>query len=51
MEFDDFFAQDEFLIDPDEAELVSSKENFDTGIAPDIFASGESPDIFTTKEA
>ena len=49
MEFDDFFDQTEFLIDPDESDIVQA-ENFDTGNAPDIFATGETPDIFTTKD-
>ena len=49
MAFDDFFQQDEFLIDPEDLETPSG-ENWDTGIQPDIFATGESPDIFTTKD-
>ncbi len=48
--FDDFFAQDEFLIDPDDLELETD-ENWDTGIKSDIFATGQNPDIFKTKEA
>lgn len=48
--FDDFFDQTEFLIDPDEHEIVQ-RENWDTGINPDIFSSGETPDIFTTKDS
>lgn len=50
MSFDDFFNQEDFLIDPDDMENTSG-ETFDTGIVPDIFASGQSPDIFTTKDA
>lgn len=50
MEFDDFFDQTEFLIDPDEKELQTD-EKWDTGIPSDIFASGEPVDIFTTKDA
>ena len=47
---DDFFAQDEFLIDPDDLELDSTDENWDTGIKSDIFATGSNPDIFSTKD-
>ena len=50
MSFDDFFQQDEFLIDPEDIQdLPATTENWDTGNVPDIFASGDSPDIFTTK--
>ena len=50
MPFDDFFNQDEFLIDPEDTQdLPVTTENWDTGIDADIFASGESPDIFNTK--
>lgn len=49
--FDDFFGQDEFLIDPEDAQnLPEGAENWDTGIAPDIFKSGENQDIFNTKD-
>ncbi len=51
MDFDDFFGQDEFLIDPEDAQnLPEGAENWDTGIAPDIFKSGENQDIFNTKD-
>ena len=49
MSFDDFFDQNDFLIDPEEMEN-NSGETFDTGIAPDIFTSGQQPDIFNTKD-
>jgi len=46
--FDDFFGQEDFLIDPDEKELKTT-ENWDTGIDSDIFVTGSNPDIFSTK--
>jgi hypothetical protein len=51
MEFDDFFGQEEFMIDPDDLDDLpaNTSENWDTGLSPDIFSSGESPDIFTTR--
>jgi hypothetical protein len=49
--FNDFFDQDEFLIDPtDEDTATTTMGSWDTGIQPDIFSSGEKPDIFSTKE-
>ena len=50
MVMDDFFDQDDFLIDPEDIEENTSGETWDTGISPDIFASGESQDIFSTKD-
>lgn len=47
--FDDFFQQDEFLIDPEDIKPSEDVENWDTGNTPDIFASGQEPDIFSTK--
>lgn len=48
--FDDFFSQDDFLIDQEDMELeVSESDSWDTGISPDIFATGESQDIFNTR--
>jgi hypothetical protein len=47
MEFEDFFDQEDFLIDPDELENKDG-ETWDTGIEPDIFSSGVEQDIFTT---
>ena len=50
MEFDDFFGENEFLIDPEDLEVQESEnEKWDTGIKSDIFATGIEPDIFTTK--
>jgi len=49
MQFDDFFDQEDFLIDPEDLENKSD-EAWDTGINPDIFTSGVEQDIFTTKE-
>jgi hypothetical protein len=49
MAFDDFFQQDEFLIDPEDFKQSDGIENWDTGNQPDIFASGNEPDIFSTK--
>jgi len=49
MAFDDFFQQDEFLIDPEDV-VATTGENWDTGIQRDIFASGDIQDIFSTKE-
>ena len=47
--YDDFFGQDEFLIEPDTRDSRDS-ENWDTGNSPDIFATGEASDIFSTKD-
>lgn len=49
MQFDDFFDQDDFLIDPEDLENTSD-ENWDTGVKPDIFVSGGEQDIFSTKD-
>jgi hypothetical protein len=49
--FDDFFDEGDFVIDPDDLHSRETGENWDTGIAPDIFASGEQQDIFSTKNA
>jgi len=48
MPFDDFFGDDDFLIDPEDIEQ-SSEEAWNTGSQSDIFASGENQDIFSTK--
>lgn len=48
--FDDFFSDDDFLIDPDDLYPRDSDEGWDTGVSPDIFASGEPQDIFSTKD-
>ncbi len=51
MDFDEFFGQDEFMIDPEDVkDLPANAENWDTGNTPDIFKSGENPDIFSTKD-
>jgi hypothetical protein len=50
MAFDDFFQQDEFMIDPEDLETPQG-ESWDTGIQQDIFASGEKQDIFNTRDA
>lgn len=49
--FDDFFDDGDFMIDPEENGNIpdNTRENWDTGISPDIFASGERQDIFSTK--
>jgi len=53
MAFEDFFGQDDFLIDPEDLEsatdVTAGGESWDTGSIPDIFASGECQDIFSTK--
>lgn len=49
--FDDFFGQDDFLIDPDDVDDIPQGENWNTGIHPDIFTSGNNQDIFSTKSA
>jgi len=50
--FDDFFSDDDFIIDPQDVtgDLPErSGEGWDTGMDSDIFATGEMPDIFSTK--
>mgnify|MGYP003565084696 CR=1 FL=1 len=46
--FDDFFNEGDFVIDPDDFYPRETGENWDTGIDPDIFTSGEQQDIFFT---
>lgn len=48
MAYDDFFGDEDFLIDPEALENDSG-ENWDTGISPDICSTGEPQDIFSTK--
>ena len=48
MSYEDFFGQEDFLIDPEDLETENTTEPFDTGIVPDIFASGDNQDIFST---
>jgi len=50
MAFEDFFDQEDFLIDPEDVNSGTG-ETWDTGSSPDIFTSGQAPDIFTTKDA
>jgi hypothetical protein len=48
--FDDFFGDDDFMIDPEDLEVErTDNESWNTGIEPDVFASGNNPDIFSTK--
>ena len=49
MQFDDFFDQEDFMIDPEDLENKSD-EVWETGIDPDIFVSGAEQDIFSTKD-
>lgn len=50
MAFDDFFSNEDFVLDVDELEAAANEEPWDTGLEPDIFATGETPDIFSTGE-
>lgn len=50
MAFDDFFGDDEFLLDVEELEAAAGEEAWDTGQPSDVFATGEKSDIFTTGE-
>jgi hypothetical protein len=49
--FDDFFDQQDFVIDPDDLHSRENvNEDWDTGVTPDVFKSGGDQDIFSTKE-
>jgi hypothetical protein len=50
MAFDDFFSNDDFVLDVEELEAAANEEPWDTGVEPDVFATGENPDIFSTGE-
>jgi hypothetical protein len=47
--FDDFFNDEDFVLDPEDLQNNSGEE-WETGIEPDMFSSGETPDIWSTKD-